>query len=403
MSKGEIKVLMVSHMYPSANRPMFGTFVRDKTLTLRRLNVDARVCAPVEKIPWPFGLLKRYQHKPTLNKYQDEIPVIRFPWITFPKRIFETTLRRFAYLKLFKAKNILFGSENIHLIHANDLFPDGFACVQLSLKLNVPLITTSHGGDNRVHAKHPNRKVATFLAAEKSSRIICVSNFVRDELINLGIDPTKTVTIYNGIEINRIKKHNETNNIRNKYGNKIIVLSVGHLVLKEKGFDIVINAFQILLKKHPFCNAILVVVGDGPLRSELQSMVNYYKLNNNIFFEGAKDPNEVMQFMNACDIFCLPSWYEAFGIVFLEAMAHGKPIIGVAGQGISEIINNNESGFLVPPRDPENTYKILIELINNKILRINIGNNGKKLVEERYTERQSAIETLDVYKDILKI
>jgi glycosyltransferase involved in cell wall biosynthesis len=381
---------------------MYGTFVRDKAIALKDLGVDVRICAPVPIIPWPLSLLRRYRkgvHDPT---FSDILPTIRVPWITLPTRALETELRSLAYWNLMKAKVALFGDQEPDLIHANDLFPDGYACAKLARIIHRPLVVTSHGGDNRVHAKHPRRKKALVQAAEASKKIICVSEFVRRELIGLGLDSSKLVTVHNGVDYQRAYRGPETYRIRNRFGNGVIVLCVGHMKLSEKGFDVNIKAFAQLIKEIPQCPVSLVLVGDGAMRPSLERMTKTLGLNGKVFFAGAKRPEEVMQYMSACDIYCMPSWYEAFGIVYLEAMMHGKPVIGVQGQGISEIITHCKTGLLVPGKDVVATCRALQRLIEDKRFRVRIGRNGRRLAYSKYSQKRSAERTLLVYHDALK-
>jgi glycosyltransferase involved in cell wall biosynthesis len=402
MPKKPMKVLVVSHMYPRPNNTMFGTFVRDKAIALKELGVDVRICAPVQYIPMPISLLRRYRNGEYDPTFRDSLPTIRIRWLTFPKRYFEATMRRHAYRDMVKAKVSLFGDQEPDLIHANDLFPDGYACARLAGLINIPLVVTSHGSDNRVHAKHARRRKAVLEAAEASSKIICVSEFVRRELIDLGLESKKMVTVKNGVDLHRIYNGPETNRIRNRFGNRMIILTVGHMTISEKGFDINIKTFAQLLQEMPQCNAVLVLVGDGAKRPSLESMVKRMGLHGRVFFEGAKSPEEVMHYMSACDLYCMPSWYEAFGIVYLEAMMHGKPVIAVQGQGISEVIEDGKTGLLVPPRDVMATCKALKRLIEDERFRCQIGLNGRNLVCSQYSQKHSAERTLLVYRDVLK-
>jgi glycosyltransferase involved in cell wall biosynthesis len=350
-----VKVLIVSHMFPRVDYPMYGTFVRDAALALQELGVEVRVCAPLQHIPWPISLLKRYQAGERDPTFQDLLPTVRIRWLTFPKRFLETALRRHAYRGLLKAKTALFGKSEPDLIHANNLFPDGYACIKLARLLGKPLVVTSHGDDNRVHVKHWGRRKAVLESAQAASRIICVSDFLRRELIEQGLNAGKMMTVHNGVDLHRIYKGPETQRIRERFGHRSIILTVGHMVHFVKGFDITIQAFARMLQKKPRCDAVLVFVGGGVERGSLERLVATAGLHEKVFFEGAKRPEETMHYMSAADIYCMPSWYEAFGIVYLEAMMHGKPVIAVQGQGISEVIEHGKTGLLVPPKDVEST------------------------------------------------
>jgi glycosyltransferase involved in cell wall biosynthesis len=96
-------------------------------------------------------------------------------------------------------------------------------------------------------------------------------------------------------------------------------------LINIKGIDYNIKAIQALSKKYPFLN--YKIVGDGVEKDRLARLANDLKMNEHIEFLGRKTHQEVMKYMAECDIFSLPSWNEAFGVVYIEAMAHGKPVI----------------------------------------------------------------------------
>jgi glycosyltransferase involved in cell wall biosynthesis len=92
-----------------------------------------------------------------------------------------------------------------------------------------------------------------------------------------------------------------------------------------------------------------------------------------------------MAYLAACDVFCLPSWSEGFGIVYLEAMAHGKPVIAVQGQGIAEVLAGRDAGILVPPRDAAAVTGALAMLLGDPQAAREMGARGRKLVEEEFS------------------
>jgi glycosyltransferase involved in cell wall biosynthesis len=232
--------------------------------------------------------------------------------------------------------------------------------------------------------------------------VICVSNFVRNEILSLGLSHKKIITIHNGVDTRRCYQGPEVSNLQHKFGGRPIILSVGHLLREPiKGYDITIRAFEAILREDASCQAVLVLVGDGPGRKGLEDLVAKLGIGSRVYFEGATKPEVTMQYMAACDLFCLPSWYEAFGIVYLEAMMHGKPIIGVRGQGISEVVEDGVTGLLVPPRDVSSTILAMKSLLSDEQLRMGIGGRAKELVHLRYSLHVAAQKTIDLYREVL--
>jgi len=105
--------------------------------------------------------------------------------------------------------------------------------------------------------------------------------------------------------------------------------------------------------------------------------------------------------MDACDVFSLPSWNEAFGVVYLEAMACGKPVIGCQGQGIEDVITDGKTGFLVKPKDVADLAAILLMLFEDPELRRKVGAQARRLVQADFTWEKNVEKTVVVYKQVL--
>ena len=108
-----------------------------------------------------------------------------------------------------------------------------------------------------------------------------------------------------------------------------------------------------------------------------------------------------MRHMALCDMFCLPSWEEGFGVVYLEAMAHGKPVIACRGEGIEDVVTDGETGLLVKPRDVDSLAEAIRFLLDHSDKAKTIGEQARSLVLENYTWEKNAERTLRVYKEVL--
>jgi glycosyltransferase involved in cell wall biosynthesis len=108
----------------------------------------------------------------------------------------------------------------------------------------------------------------------------------------------------------------------------------------------------------------------------------------------------VMAHMRIANIFSLPSWNEAFGMVYIEAMMHGKPVIACQGEGIQDVIENNINGLLVKPKDVESLVKAMEYLLENPHKAQEIGERSKKLVLEDYTWEKNAQSYRKIYEEL---
>ena len=108
-----------------------------------------------------------------------------------------------------------------------------------------------------------------------------------------------------------------------------------------------------------------------------------------------------MQYLSICDVFSLPSWEEGFGVVYLEAMAYGKPVIACKNQGISDVVTDGETGLLVEPKDINTLINAIDFLLSNPEEAQKIGEKGRKLVLENYTWEKNAQKTIKIYNEVL--
>ncbi len=143
-----------------------------------------------------------------------------------------------------------------------------------------------------------------------------------------------------------------------------------------------LRAFARVVEKEP--DLTLTLVGDGPLRKGHETLAQELGLNGSISFLGWKDRAEVGDLLRQCDLFVLPSRSEPFGIVIIEAMACGKPVVASAVGGIPEIIQQGENGILVEPDDPAALADAIIRVLEDEGLRSRIGRNGVETVRKSF-------------------
>jgi len=186
-------------------------------------------------------------------------------------------------------------------------------------------------------------------------------------------------------------------NIRGTYPGKKIIFTVGRHVY-YKGFEYLIRAMADVF------NAVLLLGGTGPVDEELQALSGSLNLKDRIVFTGRIPDADLPAYYHACDIFCLPSveQSEAFGLVQLEAMACGKPVVGCQlHNGASYVNRDDETGVLVPPRDPERLAQALNALLVDDDRRLRLGLNARQRVLREFTLEQMVQGTLDAYDKVL--
>ncbi len=225
---------------------------------------------------------------------------------------------------------------------------------------------------------------------------ICVAQNDFDMGINAGVvRKEKAIMIHNGIDVEKFSAYNENSNSGIKLKaekNSMIIGSIGRLHV-QKGYEYLIEASKSVLKSYP--NVKFVLIGDGELRRNLESLAIKVGVKNSFSFLG-NQPN-VSKLLAQIDIFVLPSLWEGLPLVLLEAMAAKKPIVATNVNGITEIIESEKEGILVAPKDPVSLSKAIIRLIEDEGLRKRFTENGYKKVVNKFSLKTMIKKTESVY------
>ena len=233
--------------------------------------------------------------------------------------------------------------------------------------------------------------------------IIATTKSYADESTFLKHYKDKIVVIPNGINIEEVTTTLTQEESRNRLGLPIesqIILFFGSLV-PYKGPDILLKAFKIIKDEVPMVK--LIFAGRGQMLHELRDLVRKFNLEDDVIFLGFVEEEEKPLYYKASDIFCLPSttMAESFGIVNLEAMASGIPIVGSNLGGIPDIVKDGENGLLAKPRNVQSLADALLHLLKNEDLKKRMGNKGLKRVKD-YSWDKIAKETEQLYRSILE-
>ncbi|MBI5680823.1 MAG: glycosyltransferase family 4 protein [Methanobacterium sp.] len=300
-------------------------------------------------------------------------------------------------------------SHEIDITHAHYNMPySDYVALRYAKKKNVPFVVTYHA-DAQDSGGNFIRNLATFIynrtllkkVLKGADVIIATSNSFINESRFLGDFKEKIRVIPNGINIEEFEINLSKEECKAKLGlplNKKIILFLGNIV-SYKGPDILIKAFNEI--KDEVEDVELVFAGRGEMQGELIKMANDLGIIDNIRFTGYVDEELKPIYFKSADIFCLPSITkaEAFGIVNLEAMACGVPIIASRLGGIPDIVKNEENGLLVNPNDSKSLADAILFLLKNEDIAQKMGNKGKRMVKD-YSWEKIAEETDKIYKEL---
>nr|HDO80577.1 glycosyltransferase family 1 protein [Candidatus Bathyarchaeota archaeon] len=209
----------------------------------------------------------------------------------------------------------------------------------------------------------------------KAKALTAVSHSLLEECVRKGLISRRMVVVPNGpnpdlnsVEAELVEK------VEGRYSltGKKLIFSVGRLA-QTKGFQYLIRAMPYVISKIP--DAIAVIAGTGPYRSELEKLVNEGSLQHHVKLVGWISEEEKAAFYQLAQVVVIPSTYEPFGIIVLEALTMHKPIIAFNISPISEMINNGVNGLLVPSGNVEKLADAILQILSNSNLRRRLASN----------------------------
>jgi len=207
--------------------------------------------------------------------------------------------------------------------------------------------------------------------------------------------------IPNGVDTNRFNPNVNGESIKKRLGihGKFTVLYVGRLA-KQKGLEYLLRAVPITLKETK--DIAFLIAGEGGLKKELEALAQQLGVNQQVKFLDFIPDSELPKYYAACDVFVLPSVYEPFGMVLLEAMAAGKPVVATAVGGIPEIVFHGKNGFLVKPKEPKELANAILTLSHHHDLAMSMGQVGRRIVERDYSWEIITARVVKLYEKTLR-
>lgn len=403
------RVLVLSDLFPNPARPAFGIFVERQCHYLQAYCQQV-VVAPVRVFPhlriWGKALKPR-EFVQKWSEWQGELKAtpanrevnglsVYYPRYTSPPRQgFLGTWGYFAYPFLLPLLRQLHEQHNFDLIHAHYAAPSGTIALLARRWMHVPVVLSVHGYDlaYTIKLNQLNKRIIidTF---EKVDAILANSHQTAQGISNYSIPKSKVHWVPLGANPEISLPFSSS---RKDY---FEILTVGYLY-KQKGHEFVLKAIADLIKKG--YRLRYTIVGDGPEATHLHELTHTLGLDDCVFFEGYKPHDQVWSYFSRCDLFVLPSWNEAFGLVYIEALWMGKPVIGCRGEGGPEDLKAlGDCVTLVEPRDVYTLRDAMQKLIDSPHLLHQMGETGQKIVREYYTWEKTAHTTFEIYTQVLQ-
>lgn len=355
---------------------------------------------PISKIVkyLPFISLKKYEdsYVVDLNNVPDNVEVIRTPVWYLPWGIFYKWagyLHYRAVKRAIKKYNIKFD-----LIHSHFTWTAGYVGMRLKEDYKKPFIVTGHGFDvydlpfQGEYWKNIIKKIL-----QSADKVLTVSKGNEEIIGGLGVNSFNVVTIPNSYNSKEIFPLDKTE-CRKELGipqREKVLLSIGDLG-EVKGHKYLIDAVKILKLKEDYSNIHCYIVGGGSLMKSLQRRIRELDLKDNIFLIGHVQHKEINKWINACNLFVLPSLAESFGIVQIEAFACGKPVVASRNEGSKEVITSKEYGYLCEVGDPEDLAEKIDKALKKHW-------DKEKIIgySNRFRQEEINKKLLEIYKKML--
>ena len=290
------------------------------------------------------------------------------------------------------------------LIHAHDWLVAQSART-LKHHYNLPLVATIHATEyGRNHGIHNEMQryiseIEWWLTYE-AWRVICCSKYMAAELSQVFQLPADKIRIIaNGVDVNNVRPQVVDPGFRENYAMpwEKIIYFIGRLV-PEKGVQVLIDAIPLVLQQYP--DAKFVISGKGPYEDVLKHQVNRANVGHKVFFTGFADDETRNRIFGGADAAVFPSLYEPFGIVALEAMAAGIPVIVSETGGLGEIIEHDVDGFKFYPGDYRALAEYIVRILKDNELAGRLRGKSWEKVTTVYDWASIARDTINVYKEV---
>lgn len=325
----------------------------------------------------------------------DRIPLLRAPMMPPPANKLVSLWRLLAcdlplYAKvLYKTARVV-RQHDINLICIGELVSGSWLGIALKKMFGCKLIIYVHGEEitTRTDGRLGRKRKQFLLAADK---VVAVSSFTCDAMSTLGVPPQSMVLIQNGVDIDHFTPGERDQELvaRHRLQGKQVILTVGRLVAR-KGTDMAVRAMKQVVACRP--DVHYLIVGDGELRPELEQLIASEGLADWVTLVGKVSDADLLRYLRLCDLFLMPNRTmpdgdtEGFGLVFREANACRKPVIGGRAGGVVEAVEDGVSGLLVDGYKPDEIAAAIERILCDPALAQQLSEGGFKLAREHSTE-----------------
>lgn len=382
---------MISWEYPPKNIGGLSNHVYHLSQNLKELGHQVHVLTCSEGDVAPKSL-------------DDGVTVHRVVPYSLPSEDFSKWVMHLNFAMVEEAVKLMNTEGKFDLIHCHDWLTL-YAGRVLKTAYNIPMLATLHAtehgrnGGIKSELQHYISSTEWLLTYESWKLIVC-SDAMREEVASIfKVPQDKMYVIPNGVDLQEHELEEDILDVRDKYANRDekLVLYVGRHVY-EKGIQTLIEAVPDILVKLK--NIKFVIAGQGVMTEELKQKVEYLGLKNSVIFPGYLENCEKNKLLRCADAAVFPSYYEPFGIVALEAMAAGCPVVASNTGGLGELVRHRENGMKFMTGSKDSLKDNLLELLSDNDLAKSLSKRAQIDLKATYSWEMVAKQTEKVYEKI---
>jgi glycosyltransferase involved in cell wall biosynthesis len=265
-----------------------------------------------------------------------------------------------------------------------------------------PCVSVLHSvaGDRATYGT-PRRVLANFATRHLADRLVAVSKAARDShVFELGIPASRFVVLPN-VPVSAYLLRDDFDPARKRRSlgvGDFPLVSVAARLVDSKDHETFLQSLPAVVSEHP--DLRVFILGDGPLREPLAALSSQLALDENVVFAGAR--LDSVEIVASSDVFCHPTLYEGFGLALAEAMALGVAVVATGVSGVLELVEDGQTGLLVPLRDPIALARALNELLADPDRRRLLGNEAERTIRSRYDPDAWVAAVEQVYGDAVR-
>ncbi len=400
-----MSILVSTSSFPRFDGDLNGNFVLELTKRLKRDENDIVVLCP-------------HSYGSKLIDNCDNIKIYRFPYF-FPlhlQRLCSDGGMLYNYRNSILAKMqlpllmisemvsmiVLIATHDIKVIHSHWLIPQGIIGAICKTLFGTRHIISVHGSDiNYVASSRFLRFFFEFIV-QNTDIITTNSTYTKSRVLQINDTVSnKTHVIPMGVDTEKFNAYGR-DSLETYFDADCIILTAGRLI-SIKGINYLIQSMPQILQRFP--KAKLVICGDGPEKGNLQRLAEALNISERILFTGYISHDEMIQYYKSADVFILPSieidgYKEGLGMVIIEAMACGTPVIGTNIGGITDIIKDEYNGLLIAERSPDDIAKKAVKILSNREYAEQLKQNALVTVNSKYSWSRIAEEFGQIYTQL---